>query len=49
MTRLRAFLLGVREFRTDLTSNPGEELIDSYDRGRELAHVLTFRRYETGR
>jgi hypothetical protein len=41
-----AFKLGVREFRTDETTNPGEELIEVYDLGRELAHVATLRRYD---
>lgn len=43
---VRAFFLGVREFRQDLTTNPGEDLIECYDRGRELAHRLTLRVFD---
>jgi hypothetical protein len=46
LTRLRAFLLGMREFRTDFTTNPGDDLIEDYDRGRDLAHALTLRRWD---
>jgi hypothetical protein len=43
---LKAFLLGMREFRSDFTTNcPGEE--EAYDWGREIAHRLTLRRFET--
>ena len=44
--RLRAFLLGVREFRSDLTTHFDYPLIEDYDRGREWAHRLTFRRWD---
>ena len=46
MQRLRAFLLGMREFRMNYTTNPGEHLLESYDMGREYAHRLTFRRWD---
>lgn len=48
VAHLRAFLAGIREFRSSFTlAYPGDdELSRSYDRGRELAHRLTFRRYE---
>ena len=42
----RAFLLGVAEFRTDLTTHFSGDLLEAYDRGREAAHRLTCRRYE---
>lgn len=42
----QAFKLGVREFRTDETTNPGENLIEVYDLGRELAHFATLRRFD---
>lgn len=45
--RIKAFLLGVLEFRSDMTTNPGSDLIEDYDAGRELAHRLTLRRFET--
>lgn len=46
---LKAFCLGVREFRSDWTTAYGpdeDNLMQSYDRGRELAHRLTFRRWD---
>ena len=51
MNRLRAFVLGLREFRRDLTTSfagmPGEyALYDAYDRGRDLAHKVTLRRWD---
>lgn len=44
--RVLAFLLGVWEFRSSLTSSQSDDLIEIYDRGRELAHKLTLRRFE---
>lgn len=46
MKRLTAFLLGVWEFKSAMTTSPDNSLIDDYDRGRELAHVLTLRKFE---
>lgn len=46
LTNLRAFLLGMFEFRSDFTTNPGEDLIETYDAGRDLAHRLTFRKWD---
>ena len=47
MLKLRAFLNGMLEFRTSWTTNyPDDALMETYDRGRDLAHRLTFRRYE---
>ena len=46
MTRLSAFLRGMAEFRSLVTSNPGADRIDAYDRGRDLAHRLALRRLE---
>lgn len=46
MNRLRAFLLGMYEFRTDATTHFPHPLINTYDRGRDLAHRLTLRRYD---
>lgn len=42
----RTALLGVKEFRLTSTTNPGEDLIEAYDAGRELAHLVTFRRFD---
>lgn len=47
MTKLRAFILGVVEFRLSFTTHfEDEALLEAYDTGRELAHKLTFRRLE---
>jgi hypothetical protein len=54
MKTIKAFLLGMWEFRTDFTwADPARtddcwytDLDAAYDFGRELAHRLTFRRYE---
>jgi hypothetical protein len=46
MRKLMAFLLGFREFRSSVTTNPGDDLIHAYDSGREIAHRLTLGRYE---
>ena len=43
--KIKFFLLGVIEFRSSFTTNAGE-LIEYYDTGRELAHKLTFRKFE---
>ena len=42
LERCKYFLLGVWEFRSDLTLNAGD-YEESYDSGRELAHKITFR------
>ena len=42
----RVFVLGILEFRSGVTTNPGDDYIETYDRGREIAHRLTLRRYE---
>lgn len=44
--RIRAFLFGVREFRSDFTTNFGSHLIESYDAGRDFAHRLTLRYWD---
>ena len=54
MTRFRAFVLGMREFRRSWTwsdpsatdENPYTHLDHAYDVGRDLAHRLTFRVFE---
>ena len=46
MKKIRAFILGMREFRTNFTTNPGESLMETYDRGRDMAHRLTMRRWD---
>jgi hypothetical protein len=42
--RLAALFLGVVEFRRSITTRVIDE--GWYDAGRELAHLVTFRRYE---
>lgn len=47
MARIKAFMLGIREFRSDVTTSyRTPQLLMAYDVGRELAHRLTFRLYE---
>ena len=46
MKTIKAFILGLYEFRSDYTSSPGDDFISAYDWGRETAHRLTFRRFE---
>ena len=43
---IKAFILGVLEFRRSFTTSMPEELEESYGWGREWAHRLTLRRYE---
>lgn len=47
MTNIHAFLLGVREFRSSLTTSFDDyDLMLAYDHGREWAHRLTLRRWD---
>ncbi len=46
MKNIKAFILGVIEFRNDVTTSVGDDLIEVYDRGRDLAHRLTFRKFD---
>ncbi|QXN71160.1 hypothetical protein RCDURKIN_104 [Rhodobacter phage RcDurkin] len=47
LLHLKAFFLGMFEFRTSWTTSYDDyDLMETYDRGRELAHRLTFRRFE---
>lgn len=41
----RAFITGIIEFRSDFTTH--FDNIEAYDLGRELAHLITFRKFET--
>ena len=46
--KLAAFVNGAREFRDTFTTHYGDySLLMAYDRGREMAHVLTFRRFDS--
>ena len=44
--KLKAYLHGMWEFRQDFTTHYGWDLIDYYDRGRDMAHRLTFRHWD---
>ncbi len=47
ITQTRAFLRGMQEYRQSITtSSASYRMRDTYDRGRDLAHRLTFRRYD---
>ena len=46
LQRVRAFLHGMWEFRTDFTTHYCGDLIETYDAGRKLAHRLTRRRWD---
>lgn len=45
---LKAYLLGMYEFRLSVTTGFGDslDLADAYDRGRDMAHHMTLRRLE---
>lgn len=44
--RLLAFWYGMWEFRSDVTRSFRADVMDYYDRGRELMHRLTLRRFD---
>lgn len=48
METIKAFLMGMLEFRSCVTPNYGDDydLLLAYDRGRDLAHRVTLRRFE---
>lgn len=47
MKKLNAFLLGMKEFRSMVTTSYNDlDLLDAYDHGRDLAHKLTLRKFE---
>lgn len=43
---LGAFIHGVREFRSHWTTPYDGSELDAYDRGRELMHRITRRKYD---
>jgi hypothetical protein len=43
---IKAFLLGLREFRRSFTTHFDYPLIETYDRGRDLAHKVTLRYWD---
>jgi len=46
MRQLRAFLMGMREFRSCYTLRYPYSQALAYDRGREFAHLLTLRQFD---
>lgn len=44
--KLKAFVLGLREFRMTETTHYDWPMIETYDCGREWAHRLTLRRWD---
>lgn len=46
MKTIYVFLLGMYEFRSDCTTHFNGFWIETYDRGRDLAHALTFRKFD---
>lgn len=46
MSKLRAFLLGIREFRLNVTTHVDPGLAGTYDHGRNLAHRVTRFRWD---
>lgn len=47
MRQMRAFFLGVIEFRLSLTTSfDDDDLMNAYDAGRDFAHRVTLRRFE---
>lgn len=50
MKRFCAFFIGMREFRSDVTTHYNDfDLLEINDKGRDLAHRLTFRYYDHNR
>jgi hypothetical protein len=43
---MRAYALGMLEFRSDFTTHCGWPFAYTYDMGRDMAHRLTLRRFE---
>lgn len=44
--KLRVFLLGMQEFRSMVTTHFDPPEIETYDRGRDLAHRMTLRYFD---
>ncbi len=49
MKTLHRFFLGMREFRRAYTTYFPDADMRAYDKGREFAHVITFRYFEDAR
>ena len=49
MKKVKAFLQGMWEFRLSFTTHYDDyALVTAYDQGRELAHKLTLRKFDSG-
>lgn len=46
MSRFKAFMRGMYEFRSDFTTHYGPALIETYDSGRDWAHAITLRWFD---
>lgn len=46
LNKIKAFMLGMYEFRLTITTHYDYPLIENYNWGREWAHRLTLRRFE---
>jgi hypothetical protein len=44
--KIKAFILGLKEFRSNITTHFESPEIEYYDLGRDLAHIFTFGRFE---
>lgn len=40
MSKIKAFICGVKEYKLSVTTHYGEDLIEWYDKGRQLACLL---------
>lgn len=47
MKRIKIFLLGMIEFRHNVTSHFEGSELNTYDKGRDLAHLITLRFFDT--
>ena len=47
MNKVKVFLLGMREFRLGCTTHFDYPLIENYDAGREFAHRITLRKWDS--
>lgn len=47
MKKIKIFILGMFEFRRNATTHFDYPEIETYDAGRELAHRLTLRHFES--
>lgn len=46
MNKLQAFQIGMQEYRSNVTTHFGPDLIEFYDAGRDKAHELTNREFD---